>query len=146
MRINRNNLSTLQGHPQTRQRELLLKIMRKANRHVDAKELFTLAVNEDSSISPATVYRNLKLFKELELINEQRLGQSRCYYEIKNSHEHQHLVCNKCGKVVDFDCPLKAMIKKVKDEKGFIVTRAEVFLEGYCSECVRDSKKHKNAV
>jgi Fe2+ or Zn2+ uptake regulation protein len=27
------------------------------------------------------------------------------------------------------------MIKKVKDEKGFVVTRAEVFLEGYCSEC-----------
>jgi len=135
MRIIRNNAEGFKGHPQTKQRELLLKIMRNTNRHVDAKELFKLAVKEDNSISPATVYRSLKLFKELELVNEQRLGQARCYYEIKHSREHQHLVCSKCGKVVDFDCPLKAMIKKVKDEKGFVVTRAEVFLEGYCSEC-----------
>ena len=140
MRINRNSTLSLQGHPQTRQRELLLKIMRKADRHVDAKELFQLAFSVDSSISPATVYRSLKLFKELDLIDEKRLGQSRCYYEVKHSPEHQHLVCSKCGKVVDFDCPLKAMIKKVRDEKGFVVTKAEVFLEGYCAQCGGERK------
>jgi Fe2+ or Zn2+ uptake regulation protein len=42
--------------------------------------------------------------------------------------------------VVDFDCPLNEMIKKVKRDKGFIVTKAEVFLEGYCSECSRENE------
>jgi Fur family ferric uptake transcriptional regulator len=138
MRINRKYSTEMRGHPQTRQRQMLLEIIRTADRHIDAKELFKLAVSKDSSISAATVYRSLKLFKELELIDEKRLGQARCYYEIKHSSQHQHLVCSKCGKVVDFDCPLNEMIKKVKRDKGFIVTKAEVFLEGYCSECSRE--------
>jgi Fur family ferric uptake transcriptional regulator len=141
MIINRNKINEMQGHPQTKQRQMLLEIIRNANRHIDAKELFTLAVNKDSSISPATVYRSLKLFKELELIDENRLGRSSCYYEAKGSPDHQHLVCSKCGKVVDFDCPLSKMIKKVKAEKGFVVTKAEVFLEGYCAECGDNNKE-----
>ena len=142
MRINRNYSTEMRGHAQTRQRQMLLEIIRTADRHIDAKELFKLAVNRDSSISTATVYRSLKLFKELELIDEKRLGQIRCYYEIKHSSQHQHLVCSKCGKVVDFDCPLNEMIKKVKRENGFTVTKAEVFLEGYCLECSRENEKN----
>ena len=141
MRINRNKIAGMQGHPQTRQRQMLLDIIRTADRHIDAKELFKLAVNQDNSISTATVYRSLKLFKELELVDEKRLGQARCYYEIKHSSQHQHLVCSKCGKVVDFDCPLNEMITKVKRENGFTVTKAEVFLEGYCSECSRENEQ-----
>jgi Fur family ferric uptake transcriptional regulator len=141
MRINRNYSAEMRGHPQTRQRQMLLEIIRTADRHIDAKELFKLAVNQDNSISTATVYRSLKLFKELDLIDEKRLGQARCYYEIKHSSQHQHLVCSKCGKVVDFDCPLNEMIKKVKCDKGFIVTKAEVFLEGYCSECSQENEE-----
>lgn len=140
MRINRNKKTEMQGHPQTRQRQMLLEIIRAANRHIDAKELFKLANNKDSSISSATVYRSLKLFKKLDIIDEKRLGQASCYYEIKHSSPHQHLVCSKCGKVVDFDCPLNKMIKNVKREKGFTVTKAEVFLEGYCAECSRENE------
>jgi Fe2+ or Zn2+ uptake regulation protein len=141
MIINRNNTGEMQGHPQTRQRQMLLEILRGANRHVDAKELFRLASVKDSTISPATVYRNLKLFKELELIKEKRVGRSCRYFEVKGSPDHQHLVCAKCGKVVDFDCPLSDMVQKVKSEKGFIVTKAEVYLEGRCAECNKEEKE-----
>ncbi len=143
MIINRYNKVKMRGYPQTKQRKLLLEIIRKTNRHIDAKELFELAVNKDSSISAATVYRSLKLFKELELIDEKRLGQSRCYYEIKHSPQHQHLVCSKCGKVVDFNCPLSEIIKKVKHEKGFVVTKAEIFMEGYCLECSQENDERE---
>jgi len=135
MIINRKYSKEMKGRAHTKQRQILLDIIRQADRHLDAKELIKLAESKDSSISPATVYRNLKLFKELELIDEKRFGQSHCYFELKHSSQHQHLVCSKCGKIVDFDCPLSKMIGKVKKEKGFVVTKAEVFLEGYCAEC-----------
>ncbi len=138
MRISRNCSKEMQGHPQTRQRRLLLEIIRDTKGHIDAKELFKLAVNKDDSISPATVYRSLNLFKELGLIDEKRLGQSRCYYEVKHSPQHQHLVCSGCGKVIDFECPLSEMADKVRREQGFIVTKAEVYLEGQCSQCASD--------
>lgn len=137
MRIIRNNSNEIAGHPNTRQRQLLLDLIRRANGHIDAKKLFELAVNEDSCISLATVYRSLSLFKQLGIIDEKRLGQAHCYYEIKHSVQHQHLVCSRCGKVIDFNCPLSEMINNVKQEKGFIVTKAEVYLEGHCSECAK---------
>jgi Fur family ferric uptake transcriptional regulator len=145
MRINRNNVTEMKGHPQTRQRHLILDLIRTTNGHVDAKSLFKLAVDKDSSISPATVYRSLNLFKQLGLIDEKRLGQARCYYEAKHSPQHQHLVCSECGKVIDFDCPLSEMIEKVNHEHGFIVTRAEVYLEGRCAQCNGNNRQGEHA-
>jgi Fur family transcriptional regulator, ferric uptake regulator len=141
MIINRNHPNEIDGHPHTKQRQLLLELIRQANGHIDAKKLFELAVNKDSHISLATVYRSLSLFKQLELIEEKRLGQAHCYYEIKNSIQHQHLFCSRCGKVIDFNCPLGEMISNVKKEKGFRVTKAEVYLEGYCSECAEQKSQ-----
>jgi Fur family transcriptional regulator, ferric uptake regulator len=141
MRINRNFNTTLQGRPQTKQRQLLLSLIREAGGHVDAKSLIKLALEKDSSISLATVYRSLNLFKELGLIDEKRLGHAQCYYELKQSVQHQHLVCSQCGKVFDFDCPLSEMIGKVKQEYGFVVTKAEVYFEGHCQDCAEVGDK-----
>jgi Fur family transcriptional regulator, ferric uptake regulator len=145
MIINRNYLKEMQGHPQTKQRQLLLEIIYKSQGHLDAKELYRLASTKDGSISPATVYRSLNLFKQLGIINQQRLGQVRCTYEINRSSKHQHLVCSVCGKVIDFDCPLYGILEKVKTEQGFTVTKAEVYLEGYCSQCGSDRKESQHA-
>jgi Fur family peroxide stress response transcriptional regulator len=135
MRHNLKNDSEVAGYSKTRQRQLLLDIIREVKGHIDAKELFRRAAEKDDSVSHATVYRSLNLFKQLGLVEENRLGKAQCYYELKHSPEHQHLVCQSCGKVIDFACPLKEIIGRVQQEQGFTVTKAEVYLEGYCSDC-----------
>jgi len=120
----------------TSQRRLLLELLRDAEGHIDAKELYRRASIRDESIGPATVYRSLNLFKELGLIDEMRLGKIRCYYEIKHSPEHQHLVCQGCGKVIEFQNPhFQKLIKAVQREHDFKITKAELYLEGYCPNC-----------
>jgi len=136
MRINRNQENSIQGHPLTVQRRLLLELLHKADEHIDAKELYRRASVRDRSISPATVYRSLNLFKQLGLVDERRLGKVRCYYELKHSPEHQHLVCQGCGKIIEFESSLvRKLVKGVQEEQGFKVTKAELYLEGYCLEC-----------
>jgi len=131
----------MQGHPLTTQRRLLLELIRKAKGHIDAKELYRRASSRDKSISPATVYRSLNLFKQLGLVDERRLGKVGCYYEIKQSPEHQHLVCQGCGKVIEFQNPLIGqLIKAVQREHGFKVTKAELYLEGTCQECHQEKE------
>ena len=125
----------MQGHHQTKQRRLLMDLISETKGHIDAKELYRLAAAKDSAISPATVYRSLNLFKQEGLIEEKHLGQPQCFYELKGSRQHQHLVCGQCGKVIEFSCPLSETIEKVKLEKGFVVTKAEVYFEGYCAKC-----------
>ena len=138
MRMSRNRKqdNPIRGHPLTNQRRLLLELLRDAEGHIDAKELYRRAGARDESISPATVYRTLNLFKELGLIDEMRLGKIRCFYEVKQSPEHQHLVCKGCGKVMEIQSPhFQRLVKAVQREHGFRVTKAELYLEGYCPEC-----------
>ena len=107
-----------------------------AEGHIDAKELYHRASSRDESISPATVYRSLNLFKELGLIEERRLGRVRCYYEMKQSPEHQHMICQGCGRVMEFKTPLvQELVDTIQREHDFKVTKAELCLEGYCEKC-----------
>lgn len=142
MSRNRINNNLIKGHPLTNQRRLLLGVLRNAKEHINAKELYRRASAIDKSISTATIYRSLNLFKELGLVDETRLGTIRCYYEIKQSPGHQHLVCRGCGKVIEFqNSHFQKLIDTVRQEHDFTITKAELYLEGYCSECEGDEKK-----
>ena len=135
LRLNRKELE-MQGHPLTAQRRLVLELLRNAGGHIDAKELYRRATDKDESISPATVYRSLNLFKKLGLVDERWLGKVHCFYEMKQSLEHQHLVCQGCGKVIEFESPIVSeLVDKVNLEHGFDVTKVELYLEGYCKQC-----------
>ena len=136
-----NQIIQMQGHFLTAQRRLLLELIRDSEEHLDAKELYQRALARDDSIGPATVYRNLNLFKQLGLVDERRLGKVRCCYEIKQSMQHQHLVCQRCGKVIEFQNPyFQKLIKAVQQEHGFKITKAELYLEGYCPDCEEQEK------
>jgi Fe2+ or Zn2+ uptake regulation protein len=87
-------------------------------------------------LSLSTVYRSLRLFKRLGLVDEHHLGEEHHHYELKGAAEHYHLLCLGCGKVIEFQCPVAERLKEdVGREHGFKVTGVEVNLEGYCSEC-----------
>jgi Fur family ferric uptake transcriptional regulator len=142
MSLNLNQDDIIHGHLMTSQRRLLLELLRDTEGHIDAKELYRRASVRDESIGPATVYRSLNLFKELGLVDEVRLGKVRCYYEIKESQKHQHLVCQGCGKVIEFqNSHFQKLIEAVRREHGFNVTKAELYLEGYCPECEEKEKR-----
>jgi Fur family ferric uptake transcriptional regulator len=136
MRRNLKDHNPIKGHLSTSQRRLLLELLGEAEGHIDAKELYRRASARDESISPATVYRSLNLFKELGLIEERRLGRVRCYYEMKHSPEHQHMICQGCGRVMEFKTPLvQGLVDTIQREHDFKVTKAELYLEGYCEQC-----------
>ena len=60
---NRNTVKDT-GYVLTPQRKLILETIGKSCAPIDAKELYQLVTKKDKSISLATVYRSLSLFKE----------------------------------------------------------------------------------
>ena len=70
MRIIRKYTPSIKDKPDTRQRRLLLDILRNTRGHMNARQLYQSAIERDPHISLATVYRTLRLFKELELIDD----------------------------------------------------------------------------
>ena len=126
----------LKGQRVTSQRKLLLDLLRQSEGHLDAEELYKLAKEHESRISLSTVYRNLSLFKELGLIEEHHFVDEHHYYEVKGRKEHHHLICLKCGKVIEFESKLTdEMQVQVSGETGFEVINTEVNFEGYCEQC-----------
>jgi len=131
-------MQELKGQRITAQRRLLLDLLRKAPGHLDADELCRLAKEKEPRISLSTVYRSLRLFKELGLVEERRFADEHHRYETKGKTEHHHLICLGCGRVVEFEHPLTAKMKAdVGRECGFDVVGADVRLEGYCERCRR---------
>jgi len=139
MQINRNEAKT---KPVTAQRRLVLSVIQGAERHLDANEVYRRASEKHTGISLATVYRNLRSFKEQGLIDERHFGHTRCcFYEMKRSGEHHHLVCHGCGRVIEFESPLiRKLVAEVQRNNGFHVTSVELCLEGYCRECEKKGK------
>jgi Fe2+ or Zn2+ uptake regulation protein len=124
------------GQRTTSQRKLLLDLIYQTEGHLDADELYRRAKERDPRISLSTIYRNLRLFKKLNLVDERRFGEEHYHYEAKGTEEHYHLVCLGCGRVIEFHSPLIQQVKdEVKEENDFEVTSAEVSLEGYCHSC-----------
>jgi Fur family transcriptional regulator, ferric uptake regulator len=126
----------------TAQRTLLLELLRRSGGHVDADELYRRARKKNPRISLSTVYRNLQLFKKLELVDERHFDEEHHHYEVKSGEEHQHLLCIRCGKVVEFDYPISGKLKEDIGKKyGFDITDIEIDMTGLCSDCRENESK-----
>ena len=135
---NRKTLSVT-GMRATSQRALIMEIIRHA--HLDADEIYRQARIRQPRLSLSTVYRTLRMLKELGLVEELHFDEAHHHYEVKPSSEHHHLVCLGCGKVVEFKCPLSPKMKEdIARENGFEVTGVEIRMTGYCSKCRQNGK------
>lgn len=120
----------------TRQRALLLDLIRRTDGHLDADELHRRARVELPRISLSTVYRTLQLFRRLGLVEQHRFDEDHLHYEASPAGGHHHLVCLGCGRIVEFECHLSEQLQaEVAQRTKFKITEAEVNLEGYCPEC-----------
>jgi len=125
------------GSISTAQRRLLLDLLRDTPGHIDARDLYRLANEKGQRVSLATVYRTLSFFTDLGIVEERHLDRTRCYYEMKPTTDHYHLVCEGCGQVFDFENPLvNQLAEEVGDTVGFEVERAVLYLEGLCKGCL----------
>ena len=126
------------GHRITRQRTLLLELIKEAGGHLDADELYRRAREKQPRVSLSTVYRALQLFKKMGLVEEYHFDESHHHYEVRSKKEHHHLLCLGCGKVIEFRAPLSQYVRRnVPEAKDFDIVDTELRMTGYCSKCRR---------
>jgi len=119
----------------TPQRLFILETMREAGGHLDADEIHRLARQKSPRLSLSTVYRTLAMLKEAGLVDELHLGEEHHHYEIRGDGHH-HLICQGCGKVVEFECPFsQELLRDLGEEHDFEITGIHLDLVGYCAEC-----------
>ena len=91
-----------QGLRLTGQRKLISKLIADAHDHPDVLELHRRVTKLDSRISLATVYRTVKRFEELGVIERHAFQDGRARYEPASRAHHDHLIDIATGKVIEF--------------------------------------------
>ena len=123
----------------TRQRRILLELLDRSGRHLNAETLYRMAAEKDPKINRVTVYRTLKLLKQGGLVDELDLlhvDGDQHYYESRLKQEHAHLICLRCGKVEEFfGEPLQSTRQQVESSFGFKIVVVRTELGGYCPDC-----------
>ena len=124
----------------TTQRELVLRAVLDAGKHIDAEELHRRLAGSRKRVGLATVYRTLQLLRDCGLVAESQFGERRHRYEQAEGRHHDHLVCLACGQVSEFEEPaIEQLQERVARNHGFTVLSHRLELYGYCRACARRS-------
>ncbi len=126
----------------TARRELTLRVLlENRGKHLSAEEVYNLVKREAADVGLATVYRALELFQEVGLIHAIDFGDGRKRYDFgmedgKDQHHHHHLICTKCGRIIEFNEDLLDEIEsRVNKKYNFTIINHQLKIFGVCSQC-----------
>ena len=124
----------------TAQRETILEAFLQCDGHIHIEELLEKVQKRDPSIGIATVYRTVNILKECGLLNDQLLHDGKKVLEkLYRKAHHDHLLCNQCGKLEEFEPPLiEKYQKEVAQQYGFVLNSHRMILYGLCWDCKKE--------
>jgi Fur family ferric uptake transcriptional regulator len=130
------------GRRLTPQREAVLAVLAEEYpRHVDAAEIFEQARERVPRLNLASVYRTLKVLKQLDLVDELAVEDGGGRYGLRRADDEYHLMCSQCDQVIAVSSELSQQLAQLRRELGralpFVIDEVEVNLIGHCDggEC-----------
>ncbi len=127
-----------QGLKYTKQREIIFETILNSEEHLNADELNQLISKQypNEKIGIATIYRALTFLEESNLISSIELNKDGKKFEPSTKHHHDHLICIKCDKIVEFvDESIESTQEDIANKNGFELVRHTMYLYGICEQC-----------
>lgn len=122
----------------TKQREAILDVFLEVKAHITSEDLYQKVREGHPNIGFTTVYRTMKLLCDAGLAHERHFDDGVARYEVEHEH-HDHLVCMRCGKIVEFECSMiEAAQEDIVKAHGFRLLRHRHELYGHCPDCQDD--------
>jgi Fur family peroxide stress response transcriptional regulator len=123
------------GYRATPQRLAIYDAIWSAGDHPTVAEIHEAALERDPTISLATVYKALRLLTDIGLTREIAFRDGSTRYD-PVVDGHINLVCNKCGKIEDFDFKgVSGLKSEIENRSKFLVLGQSLEVYGYCSKC-----------
>ena len=120
------------GHKLTVQRRVILDILHGSDGHVTAEEILKQVQARAPGVNKSTIYRTLDLLEELGIVVRSELGERFIFHHAEQGHHH-HLICHKCGRVLDAEEdifePLKELLVR---EYNFVPDMRHLVILGHC--------------
>lgn len=124
------------GYRLTPQRMLVLAAVENSDGHISAEEIYAQVVAKYPHVNISTVYRTLDLLKRLGLVTETDLGGGRVRYHPAAKGHHHHLICERCGTIIDLEESLLSPLKEILlREYQFNADLRHLGIFGLCRKC-----------
>lgn len=133
----RRALDTLknEGIRITPQRHAVLEFLLSSKTHPTADDIYKALEPKFPNMSVATVYNNLRVLRKTGLVRELTYGDSSSRFDC-NMTDHYHIICEDCGKIVDFHYPPLDEVESLAEKvTGFEVSHHRMELYGKCDDC-----------
>ena len=124
----------------TETRKAVIAYMIWTHAHPSAEKIYQDLRPEFPNMSLATVYNNLKVLIEEGFVEEIKIKNDNTTYFDFMGHEHLNIVCEKCGRIADFeDVDLPDLRREAEKQTGYKITKTKVLIYGICADCLGDS-------
>lgn len=118
-----------------KQREMVRHVFAK-HKHFDTDELIDDLKAAGKRISRATVYRTLSELVKAGLLRRLEIGPRTVYDHDYGYPQHEHLVCEACGKMIEVQHPgIEAALRQVVADHQFRADGYSLVVRGSCKEC-----------
>ena len=114
--------------------------MIRTHEHPSAEKIYSDLLPNFPKMSLATVYNNLKVLVEEGFVEEIKISHDKTTYFDFMGHEHLNVVCEKCGRIADFeDVDIPDLKREAEEQTGYKITKTQVLMYGICPECSKNS-------
>lgn len=121
----------------TPQREAIIQYLIASEAHPTAETIYQALAKRFPHMSVATVYNNLRLLADLDLVEEMSSNDAATHFDFA-LFPHYHAICSNCGKIVDFTYGKMTDVEQVAAAKtGFQVSGHHLEVYGLCPDCQR---------
>ncbi len=104
--------------------------------HLSAEDIYRVLIEQHEEVGVATIYRVLSQFEESGIVHKLNFENNQAVYELCGADHHDHLVCVKCNKIIEFqDDVIEKHQIQIADKHGFELTDHSLYLYGLCKEC-----------
>jgi Fur family ferric uptake transcriptional regulator len=133
----------------TAAQQQLVRFIFASHQHFDAEQLCADITKAGLKVSRATVYRTLTKLVDAGLLRRVQLSDRVAYEHDYGYPHHDHLHCQSCGKIIEFQNPaLEGLCQEVAREHGFQAVGYSFVIRGSCAECnrARSSKRRLDLI
>lgn len=101
----------------------ILEILEESDqKHMSAEDVYKALLDGNEEVGIATVYRVLTQFEAAGLVIRHHFDTGHSVFELNRGGHHDHMVCLKTGKVIEFkNEEIERLQKEIADKHGYVL-------------------------